>query len=29
MYSAPHEVKFNEFEVEHIARLLFFQDFFM
>lgn len=29
MYSAPHEVKSNEFEVEHIARLLFFQDFLM
>lgn len=29
MYSAPHEVKSNEFEVEHIARLLFFQDFFI
>lgn len=29
MYSAPHEVKSNEFEVEHIARLLFFQDILM
>lgn len=27
MYSAPHEVKSNEFEVEHIARLLFFKIF--
>lgn len=24
MYSVPHEVKSYEFEVEHIARLLFF-----
>lgn len=29
MYSAPHEVKSNEFEVEHIARLLFFFKIFL